>query len=1565
MWVHIIEFAFGLDGSIFILWIIHGSPVEGRLNWDVVLLSRVLGGSRALGRKFFVVPNIGAGTREMRAMMVWGLSLCLATAWVQGISLFWRVGLGSCRPLPASRAEAWNVHGVAHVVTGPCPGGAAALPWVTCCVYCYLPGFGLWGIVDAQYVLNTSSTSLIISHACLRWTWLFGACWTALYVVGVSLFCEAGSAVSGLVTRQLWWPWFACLAVLMFTYGNLMHVGHRSAVLCLLLTLLGFVLTLHRTGNDFINLTGNSDFVLVNMSEELSRSRAACRGWVTRECKNLATTLEDPELNVVKLSAAMDEFDKRLTNLDDVQSRYELSLENEDAILNDITTAADFRDSARKVRILASEKLKELSGDSGNKSAAHVSSFSMTDVKLPKLNLPVFNGDVLQWQSFWDQFVAAVDSTDLPDVSKFSYLRASLEGEPKAAIQGLSLTSAHYASACKILKDRFGRKETIIFSHIQELLNLSVPSKCSVSALWKLNDDLQAHTRSLATLGIDGDKYGVILTPLILSRVPQELRLEWSRDGKGHESDLKFLLSFLEKEIQRRERSQMFQESLGPSFKSSVEERRPRVATASTLQATSTVKPSKTCCFCGKNHPTEKCFKLSGSIQAKKEKLKSAGLCFRCLLPGHIARGCSVVCRKCNGRHHEIICGPPAVGPTSAGVSNVSSQPPPPPSSGNENASAATHSSSTTSFVSVANSTPPGDKSASHASVALQFARVTVHGSQGVTEATVMFDTGSDRSFVTQDLVNRVKPKWVDSEPVAFDSFGSGKPSKTDLRHIFSVNLQDNHGTDQPLLATAVDVICAPLSRPSLGHDILNSFGDISFADHYETGSVVKIDILIGMDSYWRFVLPQVLCSEVADLIAQNSVFGWIVSGCLSSGSSASHCNVSHQLLCVNVCDDTVRSFWELESVGIVSEDLESAVDPVLQEFENSVDFVDGRYEVKLPWRRGASSRLQNNEKLAAIRLQNLNRRLTHEPELQVKYDSVIQNMWSSGIVEEVLPHEQKVDRPIFYMPHRPVVRETAVSSKVRPVFDASARGYNGVSLNDCMEIGPNLLSNLTEILLRFRRWCIGISSDVEKAFLQISVSEGDRDVHRFLWNLGGETKHMRFRRVPFGNCASPFLLNATIQHHLAKFPNSRVIEELKDNLYVDDWLTGADSAEEGCKLIQEASDVMNQAAMPLAKWVSNSPAVAEVLHREFKDKFIDAESVKVLGMKWLATSDAFSFSIASLPDGLCITKRIVLSYLSRLFDPLGIAAPYVMGIKCLFQDLWRAGLQWDDELPSEFRVQFLRWVDGLQVLQQWSIPRSYTGTGWSNIRGLALHAFGDASPRGYGACVYLVAEKEDGSVVPSLVIAKAKLAPLKTVTLPRLELLACLLSARLLTFVHDALRFEKSLRYYCWSDSMVALSWIKADPSRWKAFVANRVMEIQTLTSPDRWFHCSGVENPADLLTRGVTDEELIFSKVWLQGPKFLVERRSDEVDLLEPSAVLCSVMAEETAGPVLIAATPGENVFQVERWGKLTKAIRVVALVLRFIFNSRHKQEDRRLGDVSYDEMQHARQVLIQQVQ
>ena len=171
-----------------------------------------------------------------------------------------------------------------------------------------------------------------------------------------------------------------------------------------------------------------------------------------------------------------------------------------------------------------------------------------------------------------------------------------------------------------------------------------------------------------------------------------------------------------------------------------------------------------------------------------------------------------------------------------------------------------------------------------------------MRGCWGATEVTVMFDNGADRSYLTNDLVNALTPPWIDREPVAFASFGSGKPSKTKLRDIFSVSLQDANGMDHTLLATAVDVICAPLFRPEIPKQTLESFDEISFADRYDCGSVVKVDLLIGLDAYWRFVLPQVVSCDTAGMMAQATVFGWMVSGPVPSCHMGMDHSVSHQL---------------------------------------------------------------------------------------------------------------------------------------------------------------------------------------------------------------------------------------------------------------------------------------------------------------------------------------------------------------------------------------------------------------------------------------------------------------------------------------------------------------------------------------------------------------------------------------------------------------------------------------------------------------------------------------------
>jgi hypothetical protein len=437
-------------------------------------------------------------------------------------------------------------------------------------------------------------------------------------------------------------------------------------------------------------------------------------------------------------------------------------------------------------------------------------------------------------------------------------------------------------------------------------------------------------------------------------------------------------------------------------------------------------------------------------------------------------------------------------------------------------------------------------------------------------------------------------------------------------------------------------VVCAPIYRRSIPSDILQQFGKVQFVEDYSQSQRVKADILIGLDNYWRFVRPDVvpLPEEESTLVAQRTIFGWILSGSYGKDQSAL---VSHQLFCVQECSDTdLKQLWDLE--------LEPEHKPdsaVLQRFNDSIEFQNGRYRVSLPWKgEDRALALEDNFQASMKCLKSLTRKLEKQPNLQSKYNSALREMEDSGVVEEVPVDEMKSRNPVFYMPHRPVVKESSVSTKVRPVFDASAKGSNGLSLNECMETGPNLLPNLVEILLRFRRWPVALVADIQKAFLQIVVKPEDRDVHRFLWEVDGKVRVMRLVRVPFGNRCSPFILNATIKYHLKKFELDPVIEELDENLYVDDWLSGADGDVEAAQMVEEASEVMSKCSMNLTKWGSNKKVVLDEALINLSDKSEHLYNVKVLGLRWSPEEDCFLFEGLVLEQGLVITKRVMLSLL-------------------------------------------------------------------------------------------------------------------------------------------------------------------------------------------------------------------------------------------------------------------------------------------------------------------------------
>ena len=249
----------------------------------------------------------------------------------------------------------------------------------------------------------------------------------------------------------------------------------------------------------------------------------------------------------------IEDFEKRLKILDDVQNDVEASLTNLEELETDIEAAADFREEKTTILMKAKHVLKDFERQTSiQQSHRNTPSDSRSDTKLPKLELPSFSGKYTDWQPFWDKFRAIVDSSTIPTTNKFTYLQSLVTGEAASAIVGLALTEINYENAKDILQKRFGRPERIIFGHIQDLLqgnSLARENSASVKNLWTVYDRIQNHVRSLENLGISGDQYGVFLAPLVLHQLPTAIRLEWARYGEGKEGDLQYLLSFLFKII--------------------------------------------------------------------------------------------------------------------------------------------------------------------------------------------------------------------------------------------------------------------------------------------------------------------------------------------------------------------------------------------------------------------------------------------------------------------------------------------------------------------------------------------------------------------------------------------------------------------------------------------------------------------------------------------------------------------------------------------------------------------------------------------------------------------------------------------------------------------------------------------------------------------------------------------------------------------------------------------------------------------------------------------------------
>ncbi|XP_054717258.1 uncharacterized protein LOC129226652 [Uloborus diversus] len=752
----------------------------------------------------------------------------------------------------------------------------------------------------------------------------------------------------------------------------------------------------------------------------------------------------------------------------------------------------------------------------------------------------------------------------------------------------------------------------------------------------------------------------------------------------------------------------------------------------------------------------------------------------------------------------------------------------------------------------------------------------------------IAFLTRVVKKLLSGKISRSLKLRTLGKEELLIHTFGSKIPR----RHVcprVEVKIKNKLDcTEFKIEAFEIDEIThATLeSPPAEVHEELKSKG-ILLADVCDNAIRGKgISLLIGADN-WKIVTGKIERLNSA-LVATESKLGWLLMGKLKEDKTDFELgNKTFGALSISslfVHSPNIENLWKLDALGIrdptESKNLEQ---DALDTFEKTVRINDeGRYEIRLPRLEGFED-LDSNLETAKQRCRSTTNKLLRE---------------NKGVYKE---HS---------------------TAKVRPVFDASCKTKQMRSVNDFLLKSPNLLEQIPPLLIKFRKDKIGVTSDIKKAFLQISVAKEDRDFLRFLWWENIEEREFRaFRhdRLVFELNCSPFLLSSVLNHlittYSSQFPETCNI--LRNAFYVDNCVTSVSDEKKLNQFIHEPTYLMNAGCFDLRGW--------EYTTQNFEEK---SEPISVLGLLWNKHEDVLFCQIKNLDlDSLEITRRNILSIVHKIFDVIGILCPTTLIPKLILQKSWGLKLGWDTPLPDEFKIEFEAWAKDLHLLSEVRVPR-YINTFESAE--LSLHTFCDGSKSAYSAVVFL-RSGQYGNVHVQLVQAKSRVAPLRKTTIPRMELLGCCIGTRLAFSTLQALNIP-NLQSYFWTDSSTALTWIKKNEP-WGVFVENRVKEIRKLVPEGVWGLVPSSLNAADLPSRGCSIKTLIKSD-WCSGPDWLkknIENWPDTKLKLDEEEV-----SRERRKQVIQAVTStSQKRWYLRYFSKYFLIVRMISWIIRFVIN------------------------------
>ncbi|XP_055634284.1 uncharacterized protein LOC129774549 [Toxorhynchites rutilus septentrionalis] len=1223
-----------------------------------------------------------------------------------------------------------------------------------------------------------------------------------------------------------------------------------------------------------------------------------------------------------------------------------------------------------------------------------------SSVRLPEIKLKEFSGNLDDWVSFRDLYVSLIHtSIQLTAVQKMHYLRATLSGEAARIISSLEISANNYLVAWKLLKERFENPNLLVKRHVSALLMISSLKKESAQGLADLADEFDRHVQLLDKLEDSENHWNAFL----VERLSQCLDAVSLREWETHVSEnnrypmYQELLEF----IHRRSRIvQTLKLSQSATTQSEIKHLKSRSVVAHVVSDNVPL-----CVSCKQAHFLFQCEQFRTlSPQQRFEVVKRHGLCINCLKGKHHAKNCSSgACKNCSKKHHSLLHLPPL---SSASGSQPAATVKQPSWTSKSTVTSTSQTCQMSHFVpdfiesspseELVVASPPGTSGLSQSSRGQTFPKSSVSRVDFIPPPTAcqsaelftqprqstvilstavikvkdadnnyvltraLLDSGSQPSFISEALCQRLRlPRTKLNSPVS----GIGQ-SVVNVRYAVSLSLASRFEN----FSTQLDCLVLPkltVSLPSHHIDVSRWRipRNLPLADPQFNISQ-GVDMIIGAGLFFELLENQQLFLAAGYPTQQKTVLGYIVCGKLEQPKTNATGTQSCHICVEDSLDTQLQRFWEIENF-----DDGKALTPdenFCEEYFQSTVVRDntGRYVVRLPLRKDKVLLLGDSYPAALRRFQQMEKRFLADEKLRQDYSEFMEQYERLGHMELSTVASSG---PQYFLPHHAIHRPESTTTKIRVVFDGSCRGATSLSLNDALYVGPTVQPALFTIVVNFRLPLFAITADAEKMFRQISVHLDDRKFQQVLWRKkpSEPIRKYQLKTVTYGLASSPF--------HAARILNQLAIDEghrfplavpvLLKGTYVDDVISGHDDHDTMTETCKQLMEMMKSAGFVLRKWASNHKtvlsSVPEALWETSTELELDrSQAVKTLGLLWFPLRDVFKFKVPELPDLEVVTKRIVVSEMSQLFDPLGLLGPVVVNAKMFIQTLWAANMSWDSELAEEPATWWKRYRADIKKLNSLQVPRRVV---CNTKRQYSLHCFCDASQKGYGCCVYIVSKDELGQLHSHLLTSKSRVAPLRGQSIPRLELCAALLGCQL---VHNLLtNTDITGPVTFWTDSTVALHWIKSRSNSWKVFVSNRVAEIQRLTKDSQWMHVPTDLNPADHISRGVLASQIINDSLWWHGPQYL----TSPVELWPKCVVSIPIKSdlEEEMRPLVSLHLLQDKTTIFSEFSELAKLTRFVAYCFRFRNNCKLPKTQRVLSPLSPEEFDYALKALIRLAQ